>query len=64
MFLTPKKISQGFIIGCGRIIDIGASLKKTPVPGKSDLECIADDWKIIGNDLNDIISAFNEQDNI
>jgi hypothetical protein len=69
MFLKPKKISPhyiapNFIIGCGRIIDIGASLNKIPVTNNSDLEYIAHDWKIVGNDLYNSISAFKDQNNI
>ena len=64
MFLKPKKISSDFIIGCSRIIDIGASLNKTQVQGNNDIECIAGDWEIIGNDLYDSISAIRNANNL
>jgi hypothetical protein len=55
--------SPGFLTGCARILDIGATLRYysytiSDTPAEADTTAMASDWRVVGDDLRKAIEQY------
>lgn len=56
----------GFLVGIGRILDIGAGYDRynsCPTPAQADAMALYADWKAVGGDLEAALRAAEEEAN-